>query len=67
MKIDRLLGIITVLLQRGKATAPELAKRFEVSSRTIFRDVEDICKAGIPLVTMQVGGGGISIDGMGKN
>jgi predicted DNA-binding transcriptional regulator YafY len=61
MKIDRLLGIITVLLQKGHSTAPELAKRFEVSSRTIFRDVEDICKAGIPLVTMQGGGGGISI------
>lgn len=61
MKIDRLLGIITILLQKGKATAPDLAKRFEVSSRTIFRDVEDICKAGIPLVAMQGGGGGISI------
>jgi predicted DNA-binding transcriptional regulator YafY len=61
MKIDRLLGIVTILLQRGKSTAPELAKRFEVSTRTIFRDVEDICKAGIPLVTAQGGGGGISI------
>jgi predicted DNA-binding transcriptional regulator YafY len=61
MKIDRLLGIVTVLLQKGKATAPELAKRFEVSTRTIFRDVEDICMAGIPLVSMQGGGGGISI------
>lgn len=61
MKIDRLLGIITILLQKGKATAPDLAKRFEVSTRTIFRDVEDICKAGIPLVTAQGGGGGISI------
>jgi predicted DNA-binding transcriptional regulator YafY len=61
MKIDRLLGIVTVLLQRGKSTAPELAQRFEVSTRTIFRDVEDICKAGIPLITMQGGGGGICI------
>lgn len=68
MKLDRLLGIITVLLQKGRATAPELAKRFEVSSRTIFRDVEDICKAGIPLVTMQGGGGGIAIaDGYSLN
>lgn len=61
MKIDRLLGIVTVLLQKGKSTAPELARRFEVSTRTIFRDVEDICKAGIPLVSAQGGGGGISI------
>ena len=61
MKIDRLLGIVTLLLQRGKTTAPELARRFEVSTRTIFRDVEDICKAGIPVVSMQGGGGGICI------
>jgi predicted DNA-binding transcriptional regulator YafY len=61
MKIDRLLGIITVLLQKDKSTAPELANRFEVSTRTIFRDVEDICKAGIPLISRQGGGGGISI------
>ncbi|MBP3888917.1 MAG: YafY family transcriptional regulator [Cellulosilyticum sp.] len=61
MKIDRLIGIITLLLQHEKMTAPELATRFEVSRRTINRDIEDICKAGIPLVTMQGINGGISI------
>ena len=61
MKIDRLLGIITILLQRDKVTAPELAKRFEVSRRTINRDIEDICRAGIPVITIQGSGGGISI------
>lgn len=61
MKIDRLIGIITILLQKDKVTAPELAKRFEVSRRTICRDIEDICKAGIPVVTTQGSGGGISI------
>ncbi len=61
MKIDRLVGIITILLQQDKVTAPELAKRFEVSRRTINRDIEDICRAGIPLVTTQGYGGGISI------
>ncbi|WP_343208665.1 YafY family protein [Anaerolentibacter hominis] len=61
MKIDRLIGIITILLQQDKVTAPELAARFEVSRRTINRDIEDICKAGIPLVTVQGYGGGISI------
>ena len=61
MKIDRLIGIITILLQQDKITAPELAKRFEVSKRTINRDIEDICKAGIPLITMQGYDGGISI------
>ncbi|MCX7773383.1 MAG: YafY family transcriptional regulator [Clostridia bacterium] len=61
MKIDRLMGILTYLLQKGKATAPELALRFEVSRRTIQRDVEDLCKAGIPVVTFQGGDGGIAI------
>jgi len=61
MKIDRLIGIITILLQKEKVTAPELAKRFEVSRRTINRDIEDISKAGIPIVTIQGSGGGISI------
>jgi predicted DNA-binding transcriptional regulator YafY len=61
MKIDRLISIITVFLQEGKSTAPELAKRFRVSTRTIFRDVEAICKAGVPLAARQGGGGGISI------
>ena len=61
MKIDRLIGIITVLLQQEKATAPYLAERFEVSKRTINRDIEDICKAGIPIVTTQGTNGGIAI------
>lgn len=61
MKIDRLMGIVTILLQQKKITAPELARRFEVSRRTINRDIEDICRAGIPLVTTQGYGGGVSI------
>lgn len=61
MKIDRLIGILSVLLQKESATAPELAEKFEVSRRTIQRDIEDLCKAGIPLVTRQGSGGGISI------
>jgi predicted DNA-binding transcriptional regulator YafY len=61
MKLDRLLGILTVLLQKEKVTAPYLARKFEVSRRTINRDIEDICKAGIPLVTMQGANGGITI------
>lgn len=61
MKIDRLIGILSILLQEEKTTAPELAKRFEVSRRTINRDIEDLCKAGIPIRTAQGSGGGISI------
>ena len=61
MKIDRLIGVLSVLLQEEKTTAPELAERFEVSRRTINRDIEDLCKAGIPIRTVQGTGGGISI------
>ena len=61
MKIDRLIGILALLLQKDKITAPELARRFEVSRRTINRDIEDLCRAGIPVSTMQGSGGGISI------
>ena len=61
MKIDRLIGILSLLLQRDSVTAPELAERFEVSRRTINRDVEALCQAGIPIVTRQGAGGGISI------
>lgn len=61
MKIDRLIGILSILLQEEKITAPELAERFEVSRRTINRDIEDLCKAGIPIITSQGVGGGISI------
>lgn len=61
MKIDRLIGILSVLLQQGRATAPELAERFEVSRRTINRDIEALCRAGIPIATAQGVGGGIRI------
>ena len=61
MRIDRLIGILSVLLQEEKVTAPMLAVKFEVSRRTINRDIEDLCKAGIPIVTSQGKGGGISI------
>ncbi len=61
MKIDRLIGILSVLLQKERVTAPELAKRFEVSRRTINRDIEELSKAGIPVYAAQGTGGGISI------
>lgn len=61
MKIDRLIGILSILLQEEKVTAPELAEKFEVSRRTINRDIEALCKAGIPISTSQGVGGGISI------
>lgn len=61
MKIDRMIGILAILLQQEKVTAPVLAEKFEVSRRTINRDIEALCQAGIPILTTQGPGGGISI------
>lgn len=61
MKLDRLIGILTILLQNDRITAPELAKRFEVTRRTIGRDIDALCQAGIPIVTYQGSGGGLAI------
>ena len=61
MKLDRLIGILSVLLQRETVTAPYLADKFEVSRRTINRDIETLCGAGIPICTKQGAHGGISI------
>ncbi|MBR4949019.1 MAG: YafY family transcriptional regulator [Clostridiales bacterium] len=61
MKIDRLIGILSVLLQKETVTAPELAELFEVSRRTINRDIDTLCYAGIPIRTKQGAGGGIYI------
>lgn len=61
MKIDRQIAILSILLQREVVTAPYLAEKLEVSRRTINRDIEDLCKAGIPIVTRQGVNGGISI------
>lgn len=61
MKIDRQLGILSILLQQDSVTTPHLAEVFEVSRRTINRDIEDLCRAGIPITTRQGVGGGISI------
>ncbi len=61
MKIDRQIGILSILLQKDTVTAPYLADLFEVSRRTVNRDIEDLCKAGIPIMTKQGVNGGISI------
>lgn len=61
MKLDRMIGILSILLQQEKVTAPYLAEKFEVSRRTINRDIEALCMAGIPLVTEPGKNGGVSI------
>ncbi|MDB4866693.1 MAG: YafY family transcriptional regulator [Cohnella sp.] len=51
MKLDRLLAITMLLLNRKRISAKELSDRFEVSLRTIYRDVETIQYTGIPVVS----------------
>lgn len=61
MKIDRLLAITVLLLNRGRLSAKELADRFEVSSKTIYRDMDTLSQAGIPIVAHQGISGGFEI------
>ncbi len=61
MKLDRLVSILVMLLRKERVQAKELAQMFEVSVRTILRDVEAINLAGIPVVTYQGANGGIGI------
>ncbi len=61
MRIDRMLSIVVILLNRRKIKAQELADRFEVSLRTVYRDIEAINLAGIPIISNQGGGGGYEI------
>lgn len=49
MKKDRLYALTLYLLNHGKTSASELAKHFEVSVRTIQRDIDALCQAGIPI------------------
>ena len=61
MQIERLLKIIFILKNEGKTSAGELAKRLEVSRRTINRDVDTLSLSGIPIYTQIGKGGGISL------
>ena len=61
MKTERLLAITLLLLENKQMTAPQLAERFEVSVRTIYRDIDSLCQAGIPITTLTGSKGGIQI------
>lgn len=61
MKIDRLVSIVMILLERKRICAQELADMFEVSLRTIYRDVDAINLAGIPIRSTPGVGGGFEI------
>jgi predicted DNA-binding transcriptional regulator YafY len=61
MKTDRLLSIVIHLLNHDTVSAAKLAERFEVSKRTILRDIEQISSAGIPIKSLSGVNGGYSI------
>lgn len=61
MKESRLFKIVYYLLDKGSATASELAKRFEVSTRTIYRDIDALSGAGIPVYAEPGHNGGIHL------
>lgn len=61
MKIDRLMGITLYLLNHGQTSARKLAEEFEVSSRTIVRDLETLDRAGIPIQSLHGSQGGYRI------
>ena len=58
MKTDRLLAETIYLLQRGRVTSRQMAERFEVSRRTILRDMDALSLAGIPVTSLDGAGGG---------
>jgi predicted DNA-binding transcriptional regulator YafY len=61
MKLERLLALIVLLLNQEKMTSKELADYFEVTQRTIYRDIETINQSGIPVVSFQGRNGGFGI------
>jgi len=61
MQIHRLFDIVYLLIEHKTMTAKQLAEHFEVSARTIHRDIDVLCEAGIPLYTTRGKGGGISL------
>lgn len=61
MKVDRLFSIVDILINKKVVTAPKLAEKFNVSTRTIYRDIEVLCESGIPIYCTRGKGGGISI------
>lgn len=61
MRVDRLFSIVLIISRKGMATGRELAEHFEVSLRTIYRDIEKLCEAGVPIASNGGVGGGYSI------
>src|SRR5512139_1469295 len=61
MRADRLIAELMLLQAQGRMTARVLARQVEVTERTVYRDIESLCMAGIPIYTERGPGGGISL------
>ena len=61
MRIDRLYAITVYLLNHGRTSAAQLARHFEVSLRTVQRDIDSLCMAGIPITAINGAAGGYEI------
>lgn len=61
MKMNRLFEMVYILVNKKSITAKELAEHFEVSIRTIYRDIDTLTSANIPIYTTQGKGGGITL------
>ena len=61
MKIDRLFQIVYILLEKKNVTAKMLSEHFEVSQRTIYRDIDVLGQCGVPVYTTKGKGGGIAL------
>jgi len=61
MKLERLIAMIYKLLHHEVLSASVLAEQFQVSQRTIYRDIDVLCAAGLPIVSYQGSGGGYGI------
>ena len=61
MQINRLIEMVYILLDKSTITAKELSDHFEVSQRTVYRDIDILSAAGIPVYTNKGKGGGISL------
>ena len=66
MSVSRLFEMLYILLERDRVTAAELSRRLEVSVRTVYRDAQSLCEAGVPLYAERGRDGAVYCLGSGQ-